>query len=79
MLSEALDHLVRAIVDNPDDVRVISRRNRRGLLLEIRVNPEDLGRVIGRGGRTVNALRTVINAVSTSSNIRVDVNANENI
>ena len=44
MLSEALEHLVRGIVDNPDDVEVSSRNNRRGELLEVRVNPEDLGR-----------------------------------
>ena len=52
MLAEALEHLVRGIVDSPDDVAVRSRNTRRGELLEVRVNPEDLGRVIGRNGRT---------------------------
>ena len=60
MLSEALEHLVRGIVDNPDDVEVSSRNNRRGELLEVRVNPADLGRVIGRNGRTAKALRSVV-------------------
>lgn len=73
MLSQALEHLVRGIVDNPDDVEVSSRNNRRGELLEVRVNPEDLGRVIGRNGRTAKALRTVINALSTRGPVRVDV------
>ena len=72
MLEEALEHLVRGIVDHPDDVRVDMVDNRRGQRLEIRVNPEDLGRVIGRSGRTAKALRQVINGVG-GKGIRVDV------
>lgn len=72
MLVEALDHLVRGIVDTPDDVQVALKGNRRGDILEVRVHPEDLGRVIGRQGRTAKALRTVIAALAEES-IRVDV------
>jgi predicted RNA-binding protein YlqC (UPF0109 family) len=72
MLEEALEHLVRGIVDHPDDVRVDMVDNRRGQRLEIRVNPEDLGRVIGRNGRTAKALRQVITGVG-GKGIRVDV------
>ncbi|MGF0116329.1 RNA-binding protein [Promicromonospora sp. Marseille-Q5078] len=73
MLAEALEHLVRGIVDHPDDVQVASRTQRRGDLLEVRVHPEDLGRVIGRGGRTAKALRTVVGALATDGPVRVDV------
>ena len=73
MLADALEHLVRGIVDHPDDVRVDSRSLRRGELLEVRVHPDDLGRVIGRNGRTARALRTVISALSTDGSVRVDV------
>jgi len=73
MLAEALEHLVRGIVDNPDDVRVISKRLHRGDLLEVRVHPDDLGRVIGRGGRTARALRTVVGAIAPQGGVRVDV------
>ena len=73
MLADALEHLVRGIVDNPDDVRVTERSLRRGDLLEVRVNPADLGRVIGRQGRTAKALRTVVGALSTSGPVRIDV------
>ena len=72
MLEEALEHLVRGIVDHPDDVSVRDRTNRRGRTLEVRVNPEDLGKVIGRGGRTAKALRTVIGALGNGKNVRVD-------
>jgi predicted RNA-binding protein YlqC (UPF0109 family) len=72
VLEEALEHLVRGIVDHPDDVSVRDRTNRRGRTLEVRVNPEDLGKVIGRGGRTAKALRTVIGALGNGKNVRVD-------
>ena len=72
MLEEALEHLVRGIVDHPEDVRVDMIDNRRGQRLEIRVHPEDLGRVIGRNGRTAKALRQVITGVG-GKGIRVDV------
>lgn len=73
MLSEALEHLVAGIVDNPEDVDVSVRRQRRGQVLEIRVNPADLGRVIGRNGRTARALRKVVSAVKGRGYVRVDV------
>ena len=72
MLEEALEHLVRGIVDHPDDVVVENVTNRRGTRLEIRVHPDDLGRVIGRNGRTAKALRQVVNGVG-GKGIRVDV------
>ena len=73
MLADALEHLVRGIVDHPDDVRVVAKPLRRGELLEVRVHPEDLGRVIGRGGRTARALRTVVGALATDGPVRIDV------
>jgi hypothetical protein len=72
MLEEALSHLVRGIVANPDDVQVDLVTSRRGRVLEVRVNPEDLGKVIGRSGRTAKALRQVVSAVG-GKGIRVDV------
>ena len=72
MLQEALEHLVRGIVDYPEDVQVELRNNRRGEMLSVHVNPDDLGRVIGRKGRTANALRTVVEGLAGYS-VRVDV------
>lgn len=71
-LVDALEHLVRGIVDHPDEVQVELVTNRRGRTLEVRVHPDDLGKVIGRGGRTATALRTVINGVG-GRGVRVDV------
>ena len=72
MLENALEHLVRGIVDNPDDVTVEMVTGRRGRTLEVRVNPDDLGKVIGRNGRTAKALRTVMAAIG-GRGVRVDV------
>lgn len=72
MLVDALDHLVRGVVEEPEDVKVALKSTRRGDLLEVRVNPEDLGRVIGRQGRTARALRIVMAALAKES-VRVDV------
>ncbi|WP_019634831.1 RNA-binding protein [Actinomadura atramentaria] len=73
MLEEALEHLVRGIVESPDDVRVRARRIRGGRVLEVRVHPDDLGKVIGRSGRTAKALRTVMSALSGGRYVRVDL------
>ncbi len=73
MLEEALEHIVKAIVDHDDDVVVRRKELRRGEVLEVRVHPDDLGRVIGRSGRTASALRTVITALAGGGNIRVDI------
>jgi uncharacterized protein len=73
LLAEALEHLVRGIVDSPDDVKVSSKNNRRGDTLEVRVHQDDLGRVIGRQGRTARALRTVVAALAGGEPVRVDV------
>ncbi len=72
MLADALEHLVRGIVDHPDDVSVQDKQQRRGSVLEVRVHPEDLGKVIGRGGRTATAFRTVVNALAGRGGARVD-------
>ena len=72
MLEEALEHLVKGIVDNPDDVVVDLVNGRRGKTLEVRVHPDDLGKVIGRSGRTAKALRQVMTGVG-GRGLRVDV------
>ena len=72
MVTEAVEHLIRNIVDFPDDVSVKSFQNARGELIRVRVNQEDIGRVIGRHGRTATAIRTVVQAIA-DHNVRVDI------
>ena len=73
MLAPAVEHLVKGIVENPDEVRVVATSSPRGEVLEVRVHPEDLGRVIGRSGRTAKALRALVTALANGRRVRVDV------
>src|SRR5699024_12522796 len=73
MFADSLEHLVRGIVDHADDVSVRSRSTHRGTTLEVRVHPDDLGRVIGRAGRTAKSLRTVMNSLAGRESVRVDL------
>jgi predicted RNA-binding protein YlqC (UPF0109 family) len=71
-LKPALEHLIKGIVDHPDDVRVRLIDGRRGKRLEVRVHPDDLGTVIGRNGRTAKALRQVVGSIG-GRGVRVDI------
>jgi len=73
LLTSALEHLVKGIVDHPDEVKVVSASSARGEVLEVHVHPEDLGRVIGRSGRTAKAMRTIVAALADGRRVRVDV------
>ena len=73
MLADALEHLVRGIVDRPEDGKVRLRTQRHRETLEVRVHPDDLGRVIGRSGRTAKSIRLVMDAISDGEPMRIDI------
>jgi len=73
VLSDAVEHLIRGIVDHPEDVSVRLVDNRRGRTLQVRVHPDDMGRVIGRAGRTANGVRAVVDAIDDNSGPKVRV------
>jgi predicted RNA-binding protein YlqC (UPF0109 family) len=68
-----LTHVVRSIVDDADAVKVDAVESRNRLKLEVKVGPGDLGRVIGRRGRTAQSIRTVVRAAATRDGVEVDV------
>jgi len=68
-----LDFLVRSLVDDPDSVEVDAVEGRRGVSLRVSVAPGDMGRVIGKRGRTANAVRTVTRAAAVRDGVEVDV------
>lgn len=71
-MENLLAYLARALVDDPEQVTVDSFEEEDGtVVLELRVADDDAGKVIGRGGRTVSALRTVVKAASVKQNRRV--------
>lgn len=74
-LQEAVKTIVEALVQNPQDVEITTDEfeDNEGLKISIKVNPIDRGRVIGRQGRTINALRTVVKAAAVKMNKRVNI------
>jgi uncharacterized protein len=68
-VKELLEYLARELVDDPDAVRVEEAEDERGIVLTLRVGPDDMGKVIGRGGRTARAIRTVMKAAGMRAGI----------
>jgi predicted RNA-binding protein YlqC (UPF0109 family) len=69
-VKELLEYLARELVDEPDEVQVEEVENDRGVLLTLRVAKDDMGKVIGRGGRTARAIRTVMKAAAVREGIQ---------
>ncbi len=71
--TSVLDLLVTSLVDDPDAVRVDSFEQRGKVRLEVRVGPEDMGRVIGKRGRVANSIRAVVRAAAVRDDVEVDI------
>ena len=71
--TKVLDHIVRSIVNNPDQVRVEAVDDDGVIILEVRVADGDLGRVIGRRGRTAQNIRALVRAAAERDGVEVDV------
>ncbi len=69
-MKELLTFIVRNLVDHPDEVSITEIAGERTFVFELRVHKEDLGKVIGKQGRTARALRTVLSAASVKENKR---------
>lgn len=65
-MKELVEYLVKSIVDAPDDVLLAEIENEGTVLMELKVADDDLGKVIGKGGNTINAIRTVLQAAASS-------------
>ena len=70
---EFLELIVKAIVANPGDVVVDRTVDERGVLLTLKINPEDMGYIIGRRGQTAQAIRTLLRIVGAQNNARVNL------
>ena len=68
-----VEAIEKALVDSPDEVVVTESEDRRGTVIELRVAPDDMGKVIGKQGRIAKALRTVVKAAATRNNQKVTV------
>lgn len=72
-----LEYVVKAIVDNPDDVKVSRQVDEMGVLLTLKVSPKDMGQVVGRQGSTAKAIRSLLKIVGIKNNARVNLKIEE--
>ena len=68
-----LEVIAKSLVDNPDEVVVTEKETEKGLVLELKVAPSDMGKVIGKQGRIAKALRSVVKAAASRENKQVSV------
>jgi len=74
---EFVEKIAKALVTNPDDVKVERTVDEMGVLLTLKTNPEDTGQVIGRGGDIARAIRTLLRVVGRKNNARVNLKIEE--
>jgi len=72
-----LEYVVKSLVDNPDDVKITRTVDEMGVLLSLNVNPEDMGKIIGRQGNTAKAIRILLRVVGMKNTARVNLKINE--
>jgi len=74
---EFLETIVKTIVNNPEDVKVDRKVDEMGVLLNLSVNPQDMGSIIGREGSTAKAIRTLLRIIGAKNNARVNLKIEE--
>lgn len=74
---EFVEYVVKSIVAHPDDVKVDRSVDEMGVLLTLKINPQDMGYVIGRQGQTARAIRHLLKIVGTKNNARVNLKIHE--
>ena len=74
---EFLEFLIKSLVDHPADVKVDRKVDEMGVLMTLDVNPEDMGKIIGRQGNTAKAIRSLLRVVGMKNNARVNLKINE--
>src|SRR3989339_1287255 len=75
--TQFLDYVIKALVDNPDDVKITRTVDEMGVLLTLVVHKDDMGKIIGRSGATAKAIRTVLRVVGMKNDARVNLKIEE--
>lgn len=74
---EFLEYLIKALVDHPEDVKIDRKVDEMGVLLSLKVNPEDMGQIIGKEGSTARAIRSLVRIVGLKNHARVNLKIEE--
>lgn len=74
---EFLEYIIKNLVDHPEDVKVDRKVDEMGVLLSLRVHPEDMGQVVGREGSTARSIRTLVRIIGLKNHARVNLKIEE--
>ena len=69
-MKELIEYVVKTLIDHPDDLRITEIEGERTIVFELRCHPDDVGKVIGKSGKTVGAIRTLLSTVAARQNRR---------
>jgi uncharacterized protein len=69
-MQELIEYVVKTLVDHPEDIRISAIEGERTIVFELRCHPDDVGKVIGKSGKTVGAIRTLLSTVAARQNKR---------
>ncbi len=75
--NEFLEFIVKSLVDHPEDVKIERQVDEMGVLLSVRVNPEDMGQLIGRQGSTAKAIRSLVRIIGLKNHARINLKIEE--
>jgi uncharacterized protein len=70
-MKEMIEYLVKSLADHPDQVTLAENETDDSILFELKISPDDIGKIIGKNGNTINAIRTVLQAAASSQKKRV--------
>jgi predicted RNA-binding protein YlqC (UPF0109 family) len=74
---EFLEYVVKSLVNHKDDVKITRKVDEMGVLLSLKVHPDDMGQIIGKGGATVRAIRSLVRLVGAKNHARVNLKIEE--
>lgn len=72
-MKDLVEYVVKSLVDNPDEVRVVEVTGKASTIIELEVAAPDMGRIIGKGGRVIDSIRTIVQVRAAQDGLRVDL------
>ena len=72
-MKEVLEVVIKNLVDSPDDVSIVEKNDAKGICYEVKVNSQDMGKIIGKQGKMAKAIRTIVKAIATKEHKRVTI------
>lgn len=72
-MEKLVEYIVKSLVDHPDEVKVTSKNDKNAVIIDVKTNEDDIGKVIGKNGRIISSIRTIVKNMSVKSNKKIIV------